>query len=84
MVFHAFALNSLKELKLMAMGSYLNLRKLALHRRIVVLQSSLNQSLLCLFKAVVFAMVSFATEIRVSVTCFVRFLMFGSCNSFCL
>ena len=84
MISRAFTLNSLKEFKLVEEGSLLNLRSEAFHRRIAVLQSSLNQGMLCLFEGEVFGMVSFASEIRVSINCFVRFLLFGSCIHFWL
>ena len=49
-----------------------------------VLLSSLNQGVMCLFEAEVFAIVLFAIEIRVSIKCFVWSMIFGSCNSLCL
>ena len=39
--------------------------------------------MLHLFESEVFDLVSFAIEIRVSVKCFVRYLLLGSCISFC-
>ena len=62
----------------------LNLRKAALRWRITVLQSSLNQGMLCLFEAEVFAIVSFAIEMRVSVKCFIWSMILGPFNNFCL
>ena len=37
-----------------------------------------------MFEGEVFGMVYFAVEIRISVECFVRSMMLGSCNSFCM
>ena len=65
-------------------GSLLNFRKAVLHRRIAVLQSSLNQRVLCLFAAGVFAIVSFVIKMWVLVKCFVWSMMLGSFNIFCL
>ena len=69
---------------LFVVGSLSNFCKAALRRRIAVLQSSLNQGVLYLFELEVFAIVSFAIEMRVSVKCFVWSMMFGSFNSFYL
>ena len=55
----------------MVVGSLLNFGKADLNWRIAVLQSLLNQEVLCLFEAEVFTTVSFAIEMRVSVKCFV-------------
>ena len=49
--FLVFAQRSLKAFRLFVVGSLLNSRKAALCRRIAVLQSSLNQGVLCLFEA---------------------------------
>ena len=65
MIFCDFALRSLKALRLMVVGSLSNFRKAPLRRRIAVLQLLLNQDVLSLFEADVFAIVSFAIEIRV-------------------
>ena len=78
MVLYAFAQSSLKEFKLVVVGSLLN----SFRRWIVVLQSLLKQSTLFLFEGEVFGMASFAIEIRVSVKCFVMSLLFGSSINF--
>ena len=84
MIFPVFALRSLKALRLIVVGSLLNFRYETLGWRIAVLQPSLNQGVMCLFVAEVFAIVSFATEMRISVKCFVWSMMLGSLNSFYL
>ena len=78
--FCVFALRSLKAFRLMVVDSLLNFRKAALCKRMVVLQSSLNQGVLCLFEVEAFAIVLFAVEVK----CFVWSMMLGSCDSFCL
>ena len=82
MIFPVFALRSLKVLRLIVVGSLLNFRYEILGWRIAVLQPSLNKEVLCLFEVEVFAIVSFATEMRLSVKCFVWSMMLYSLNSF--
>ena len=65
--FLVFALRSLKALRLFVVGSLLNFCKAALRRQIAILQSSLNQGVLCLFEFEVLAIVSSAMEMKVSV-----------------
>ena len=74
MVFLAFALNSLKEFRLLVKGSFLNLYRAAFHSQTAILHSLLNQGMLCLFEGEVFGIVSFAI---VSVKCFIRTMVFG-------
>ena len=61
MIFCVFALRSLKALRLIVVGSLLNFCKAALCKQITVLQSLLNQGVLCLFDAI---------GMRISVKCF--------------
>ena len=83
-VFLALALNCLNELRLRMRGSFWNLRSAAFRSWIAVLQSLLNQGVLCLFDGEFFGIVSFAIAIKVSVKCFIRTIQFGSWTSFVL
>ena len=84
LIVRVFALRSLIAFRLMIVSSLLNFHKTAFHRWIAVIYSSLNQGVLHLFEAEVFALVSFAIEIRVSAKCLVWSMMFGSYNRFYL
>ena len=77
MVFLAFALSSFKEFRLLV-KAFFNLRRAAFHSLIAILHSMLNQGDLHLFEGEVFAIVSFAIAINVSVKCFIWTVLFGS------
>ena len=68
---YGFALISLKEFKLVVVGSLLNLHSAAFCRHITILQSSLNQGELSLFEDKVFGIVSFAIKSFSEVLCWI-------------
>ena len=82
--FLCFCPEELKSMRLVVVGCLLNLHKAALHRRIALVQSSLNQGVLCLFEVEVFAIDLFAIDINVSVKYFVWSVVLGSWKSSCL
>ena len=84
MVFLDFSLSNLTEFRLLVKGYFLILRRAAFCSLIAILHSLLNQGVLRLFSGVVFAIVSCATAINISVKCYIRTILFGSWTSLLL